>query len=580
MPPDRGHFSQTTLVRDEQFILQDRAFTYGPAVFCRLLGYFDIEGDIVQTHVSSPRSTAYLAALVHNNTRVHEFLAFGAGNRLAEYRAYLAALGCPSDRSSNAATVVRIFAENYCDYAPNAKLFERVVGVFCTPPNSYSGVTDPIDLICSRGGDLTMLEVLTESEMSDASKRRVAQILEQQRETLRLALARPQVQFCLYETHSVVEAENEAMVRGAVELSNRCAHAKHVKRYKEKRRMEMLAEIEGVSVEQLEKLQAVMGSTPASVAAKKKLRELEAEEARASGPAAAAAAALMSARGGESIDHGSAENSGNEAADEDSENETLETSRSRSKRSNGATPTPQCGPHLAAGEFGHLKIPKTDLFEVVPVPDVCTYQDQCVQFGDTGCFLSLIKRKRVTRMDEKYLIVMAERRGLFGDTNPKRTKAKQPLKNARKEELLKKKQQQRRPPTRLCRNEDMDRLIDRLLMPTYAVSRQYFVGKKSLSENQLVLRRTDDLCQRDCCGKLEQPPDAGCSGAAGVVSVYKMWWLQTLRYIREHRVVDWSSDEDNGHNERTALVLQRKAITRGQYRCVKQNIVFKDNKSI
>lgn len=67
------------------------------------------------------------------------------------------------------------------------------------------------------------------------------------------------------------------------------------------------------------------------------------------------------------------------------------------------------------------------------VPDICAYQDQCAKRRITGCYLALVKRKHVTRLDEKYLIVMAERRGLFGDTSPKKPKAKQPPKNARNE---------------------------------------------------------------------------------------------------------------------------------------------------
>lgn len=332
VPQDRGQFSETELVRNEKFVMQvgilfmilknrisqhiflntkqDRTFSFGPAVFSHLLGYFDIEGDVLQTQVSSPRSTAYLAALVLHNPRVHEFLAFGAGSRMPEYRAYFASIGCNS---------VRIYAENFCDFSVDSNLFEKVVGIFVTPPNSYSGVTDPIDLICSRGGDLTMLEVLTESEMSDNSKLRVAQILEQQRESLRLSLARPQVQFVLYETHSVVETENDLMVRRTIDYVNRNAHIRHIKKYKDKRRLEMLAEIEGVSVEQLEKLQG------GSVAAKKKLKEWE-ESARKQVRVESA--------------------SSSDGSDE-SENETLETSRSRmSKRSNATS----------NGEYDHIKV--------------------------------------------------------------------------------------------------------------------------------------------------------------------------------------------------------------------------------
>lgn len=331
VPEDRGQFSKTSLVRDEQFIMQvycimmfgirknlyiyissykDRTFSIGPAVFSRLFSYFDIEGDVVQTQVSSPRSTAYLAALVLHNPRVHAFLAFGAGSRLPEYRSYFSLIGCNN---------VRIFAENFCKYSVDSNIFEKVIGIFVTPPSSYSGVTDPIDLICSRGGDLTMLEVLTESEMSDNSKQRVAQILQHQRESLRLSLSRPQVQFVLYETHSVVETENDEMVRRTIECVNRNAHARHIKKYRDKRRLEMLAEIEGVSVDQLDKLQG------GSIAAKKKLKEWE-----------------ESSRKQVRIESASSSD-----GSEESENETLETSRSRmSKRSN----------NTSNGEYDHIKV--------------------------------------------------------------------------------------------------------------------------------------------------------------------------------------------------------------------------------
>lgn len=102
-----------------------------------------------------------------------------------------------------------------------------------------------------------MLEVLTESEMSESGKERVAKILEEQRESLRLAMSRPQVQFILYGTHSMVETENKVMVNMAIETVNRAAHARHVKIYKEKKRLEALAEQDGLNAEQLEKLQGV-----------------------------------------------------------------------------------------------------------------------------------------------------------------------------------------------------------------------------------------------------------------------------------------------------------------------------------
>lgn len=175
--------------------------------------------------MSSPRSVAYLAALFQTNCRVNEIIIFGAGMRLHEYNEYMNKLGIQN---------LQIRAESFRDSVRSMQ-FEKVVGIFITPPNSYSGIKDPIDLICSRGGDLSMLEVLTESEISESGKERVAEILAEQRESLRLAMSKPHVQFILYETHSMVETENEVMVNVAVESVNRSACDRHINVYKEKK---------------------------------------------------------------------------------------------------------------------------------------------------------------------------------------------------------------------------------------------------------------------------------------------------------------------------------------------------------
>lgn len=262
----------------------------GPAVFSHLLEYFEIEGDIVQTHMSSPRSIAYLAALFECNYRVNDIIIYGAGSRHREYTEYMSKLGINN---------IRIRAEKFCQVSVQSPALEKVVGIFATPPNSYSAVADPIDLICSRGGDLSMLEVLTESEMSDSGKERVAKILEEQRESLRLSMARPQVQFILYETHSMVDAENATMVELAIESNNRSAHAKHVKIYKEQKRLEALAELDGMNAEQLDKLQG--GATK-----RKAQQQQRQDESR----------------------HRQESESSSDDEDSDSSNEVLETARS------------------------------------------------------------------------------------------------------------------------------------------------------------------------------------------------------------------------------------------------------------
>lgn len=68
---------------------------------------------------------------------------------------------------------------------------------------------------------------------------------------------------------------------------------------------------------------------------------------------------------------------------------------------------------------------------------MCAYQNKCIQTKSAGaCFLSLIKRKKITRLDEKHLILMAEKRGLFGETNPKKERARFQNKSAKREEHI------------------------------------------------------------------------------------------------------------------------------------------------
>ena len=52
----------------------------------------------------------------------------------------------------------------------------------------------------------------------------------------------------------------------------------------------------------------------------------------------------------------------------------------------------------------HITVPQTDLFETMEIPDLCENKDNCVNDRSLGCFLSLLKRKEIVRMDSKYLI--------------------------------------------------------------------------------------------------------------------------------------------------------------------------------
>lgn len=64
-----------------------------------------------------------------------------------------------SEAIQSGAPVCVISEPVHCDTPTVINALDGVVAALATPPNSYSAVTDPIDLVCGRGGDLAMLEV-------------------------------------------------------------------------------------------------------------------------------------------------------------------------------------------------------------------------------------------------------------------------------------------------------------------------------------------------------------------------------------------------------------------------------------
>ncbi|KAH8366216.1 hypothetical protein KR093_010197 [Drosophila rubida] len=362
IPKDRSEFTKSVLMTKHMFIMQDKNFAFGPAIMSKLMDYFELYGDILQTHVDSPRSTAYLAALFYSVNRVNNFYVYGAGANLKDYRRYMESIGVNN---------IRLFADAFTSFPMESNRFRTVVGVFATPPNSFSAISDPIDLICSRGGDLSMLEVLTESEVSDEGKQRVGCILEEQLLTLTMTMSRPQVQFVLYQTHSIVTTENEDMVQHVLQLINKLALEKHRQAYREVKRLEAIAEAEAANI-------------PAAAMSKespRKKEKLSAEEKRKAPPE-------LPAKPGEPV-----------------------------------VPVVQL-PRVDSIDL--ICTPDIDEFVLDIVPDICINQDNCIAHQSTGSFLSLIRRKSLTQLNEKYLISMAERRGLFGkpaDRDKARSKA-------------------------------------------------------------------------------------------------------------------------------------------------------------
>ncbi|KFB49986.1 AGAP012365-PA-like protein [Anopheles sinensis] len=465
-PEDRTSFVQSRIFRDHKFIIQDRSFTIGPTVFSNLLDYFEVQGDVVQTHIASPRSTAYLASLLANCNRVRNFVAFGCGSKLAEYREYMLSLGV---------TNLKLFAEPFSEVPHGSAVLDKVVGILANPPSSYSAVSDPIDLICSRGGDLSMLEMLSESEMTDDSRRRVAKLLEEQRETLKLAMSRPQVQFILYQTHSIVETENDTMVQRAVEYTNQKAFDVHYKVMKE-RELAALAEAAGNTL--VNRLLGRSGDTS----------------------------------GGRPVSKGVTD--GSEGDRDGPEGDSMSTRKNSEEEVN---------------------VPPTDQFEVVELPDFCPQKDGCLEFRESGVFLALIKRKEVIRLDSKYLIKIAELRGIFGDANNEpRFNVKVTKRSDRKSEEQDALDLQNRKKRLKRRGSNMDSLISRLNTPTQASLKRGHHHRISSVEHKFMFFDA----YREWCPKYANRSENNLSvlsddrSSTGSIVRARIWWKMTIHYVR------------------------------------------------
>lgn len=463
-PENRTEFIRSEIFQEHEMVIQDRSFMIGPSMFVNLLDFYELNGDVVQTHISSPRSTAYLASLLANSKRCRNFIAFGCGSKLNAYRQFMADLGVNN---------VKLYAESFVDVKEGAHIVDKVVGIFANPPSSYSAVSDPIDLICSRGGDLSMLEILSESEMTDESRKRVSKLLEEQRETLKYCMSRPQIQFILYQTHSIVPTENEVMVEKVIEYINQKAYDVHYQAAKE-REQAALAEAAGnLIVNRL-----MMGRQDTS----KKPEEPVDNETDANGES-------------------------RKASEED------------------------------------VEVPLSDQFEMAELPDFCPNKDGCLDFDEDGLYLSLIKRKEVIRLDSKYLIKIAEVRGIFGDTNGKssRTNVKTVKRSEKKSEEHEAADFAAGKRRLKRRSSNIDSLISRLNTPTQAsIKRGHHHRMSSVEHKFMFFDPYQEWCPKYAAVRSENNLSVlGSDDKLSLVSVdtsttprARIWWRDTIEYVR------------------------------------------------
>ncbi|GJQ86998.1 hypothetical protein Trydic_g12581 [Trypoxylus dichotomus] len=422
---------------------KSKAFCVGPATFGKLIAGLQLTGSVIQTHVNCPRTVAYLATILSQNGNIKKLMAFNAGNRKKEYEHYFRELGMKN---------ILIYSEKLIDISPDAHCLEEAIAVFATPPNSYSAVTDPIDLVCGRGGDLSMLEILTESEETSQTRERVASILEEQRKTLRFAMSRPQIQFVLYETHSELDAENVNMVDRAMKEINRIAKIHH-------------ATLQGkIDAHQQEVI-------PTEIIEINNNQPVEKGDPMLGADATDSTLTLPS-------------------------NQISSTSVEETNFDE---------------KFQDVVVPDCDVFETPSVPNLCTNLKKCTSLKKEGCYLALLQRKVVTNMDNKYMIQMAEERGLFGSTAQSTSKRSVKTPKTKKTERLPSPTQK---PKKIAKQIE----VERIAAPTMASMNHAKVSMLDVNQN---------------CPKY-------CSREETTQS--RKWWCETTRHL---------------NNLRTSLVKQK-----------------------
>ncbi|XP_026814453.1 uncharacterized protein LOC113554698 [Rhopalosiphum maidis] len=171
-------------------------------------------GNVAQTHFTIQTAVAYLASLLFK--RKQSLIVYGAAERKNDYYNYFVSLGVQN---------CKLLTEDFLQSSSNNQLSLDIVSVLATPPNTNTGVTDPVQLVCSKGGDLTLLRAVASLDYTEESSDIPCML--DQRDTLRMAMSKPQVQIVVYETHSRLELENGGMVKAVVEEMNGWAYEKH-----------------------------------------------------------------------------------------------------------------------------------------------------------------------------------------------------------------------------------------------------------------------------------------------------------------------------------------------------------------
>ncbi|XP_026299628.1 uncharacterized protein LOC413907 isoform X3 [Apis mellifera] len=230
----REMLAVSELVCNHRFVFLERSLCLGAATLAQVIRNCRFYGPVILTHSLAPRHTGYLAGLLADIEYAGKLLVFGAGDRRCEYESYLKDLDVTLQQC-------RVFSEKYVSHLSTIES-ERATVVLAVPTCTYTGVRDIVDLAVARGGDVDLLESLTNNYIHNnnnnnnnnkyyKNQEQWHSFLSDQMSTLKYALTRPNVQFLIYEVHTILPSETTQMVQEVVDCVNQMAKEKYFREY-------------------------------------------------------------------------------------------------------------------------------------------------------------------------------------------------------------------------------------------------------------------------------------------------------------------------------------------------------------
>uniref|UniRef100_A0A8D8X8E9 Methyltransferase NSUN7 n=1 Tax=Cacopsylla melanoneura TaxID=428564 RepID=A0A8D8X8E9_9HEMI len=395
LPSDVKEFLTSRLIVNNMLVLQDRSYCFAPALLCKFMLDEKLTGSVIMSHFDIPSTVGYMASLLTNVNHEPEdkLRVYGVGTRREEHLlTYTTSMGF---------TNVELYSEEFTTVRPGAKCLENVVAVLATPPNTNTAVKDLIELVVAKGGDLDLLlNLLSDDFENEVVGKYIQGHMEVQKKTLRLAMSRPQIQVIVYETHSKVSLENDDMIDFVVTEMNNYATEKYLL---------STATSKQVNIEETPRTaDDRMDSSP---------RQPTDSTPRAVDTPLTVQTPLP-------LDNPLPIDTPDTPLPETPQppdivvdGKTKDTNEIVTIADIQFTPTEPLSERDRSSR--EIKIPSSDHFQLIECPQLCNrHKKNCLLIDEEGAYIAVVARREITRMDEEYMIKMAEEKGIFGDKNP------------------------------------------------------------------------------------------------------------------------------------------------------------------